>query len=415
MSQQIVIIGSGFAGMYSALAARRLIAQSAEANPPRVIVISPSPTLHVRPRLYEYESDENTFTAPLKDLFKATGVNHISGFADTIDTQKQEVNVKLLDSQSKVRYDRLILASGSQLVHPDVPGLIEYGFDIDQVSGAQKLQAHLQHLAAQANTATRNTFLICGAGFTGIELATELPSRIASLFGADAKQSRIILIDRNETVGSQLGPGPRPAIVSVLESLNVELMLGTSVASISPSSVTTTDGQVIASNTIIWTGGMKASSLTDQIASPKDNLSRLVVDSNLRVPSIPTVFATGDVAHAATDNQGNTALMSCQHALILGRVSGHNAAADLLGLPLHQYSQPAYGTCLSLGPGKAVVTQGWDREVVYLGKQAKFVKDYINTQLIYPPPAVADEAFTVADPDFKIPPLEPPADLAIEA
>ena len=106
----------------------------------------------------------------------------------------------------------------------------------------------------------------------------------------------------------------------------------------------------------------------------------------------------------AADDKGNIAAMSCQHALSLGRVSGHNAAAELVGLPMHPYSQSKYVTCLDLGAWGAVYTEGWDREVCMERKEAKELKQTINTQWIYPPEADRDAAFAVAAPDYVIVP-----------
>ncbi|MEQ8659635.1 MAG: NAD(P)/FAD-dependent oxidoreductase, partial [Gammaproteobacteria bacterium] len=80
-----------------------------------------------------------------------------------------------------------------------------------------------------------------------------------------------------------------------------------------------------------------------------------------------------------------------------------NAAADLLGLPLHPYSQPKYVTCLDLGPWGAVYTEGWERAVVMSGAEAKALKRSINTEWIYPP-ADRATAFALAAPDHVIVP-----------
>ena len=107
-----------------------------------------------------------------------------------------------------------------------------------------------------------------------------------------------------------------------------------------------------------------------------------------RAPAAPTVFVTGDAA-AADTGDGHLALASCQHALQLGRVAGENAARDLRGLELVAYEQLRYVTCLDLGRSSAVLTQGWDREVVLAGPEAKRRKVMINTQVIYPPDGAA--------------------------
>ena len=110
------------------------------------------------------------------------------------------------------------------------------------------------------------------------------------------------------------------------------------------------------------------------------------------------VFATGDVALAATDDEGHHAMMSCQHAMNLGRYAGHNAAADLLGQATIPYSQPKYVTCLDLGPWGAVYTEGWEREVKLSGAEVKKLKRRINSEWIYPPRAELAEILAAADP-----------------
>jgi NADH dehydrogenase len=77
--------------------------------------------------------------------------------------------------------------------------------------------------------------------------------------------------------------------------------------------------------------------------------------------------------------------MSCQHAIPMGKFAGHNAAADLLGLPLLSYDQADYVTCLDLGAAGAVFTRGWDRHVLYTGATAKRLKEQINRRDIVPP------------------------------
>ena len=98
--------------------------------------------------------------------------------------------------------------------------------------------------------------------------------------------------------------------------------------------------------------------------------------------------------------------MSCQHALSLGRVSGYNAAAELVGLPLHHYSQPKYVICLDLGPWGAIYTEGWGRQIKLQRKEAKgkALKRTVNTQWIHPPAANREAAFAVVNTDFVVVP-----------
>jgi hypothetical protein len=132
---------------------------------------------------------------------------------------------------------------------------------------------------------------------------------------------------------------------------------------------------------------MRANPLASQIAGEKDNLGRLIGDAYLHAPEAKNIFVTGDTVKVPTDDLGNFNVMSCQHAMSLGRVAGYNAAAELVDLPLHPYSQPKYVTCVDLGPWGALYTEGWDRQVQFVREEAKKIKQEINTVWIYPPVA----------------------------
>jgi NADH dehydrogenase len=122
------------------------------------------------------------------------------------------------------------------------------------------------------------------------------------------------------------------------------------------------------------------------------------VDSHLKVIGQDDIYATGDVAYAACDDIGNYAMMTCQHAISLGRHAGNNVAAHILGVAPTPYSQPKYVTCLDLGAWGAVYTEGWDRQVKLVKQEGKELKTQINTVWIYPPAADRASALAAADP-----------------
>jgi NADH dehydrogenase len=399
MSKRLAIVGTGFAGLWSALSAARLLDQAGRGGEVEIAVIAPTPELHVRPRLYE--AAPAGLTAPLGELFAAVGVRFVPAWVEAIDSRGQALTLAAADgSRSRLAYDRLVLAAGSRLFRPPVPGLTEHAFSVDQLDEAATLEEHLRGLADRPDTPARNTVVVAGGGFTGIETAAELPERLRGLLGPRA-QTRVIVVEQAPEIGPDLGPGPRPMILQALSELGVTLRLGVAVAGIDAEGVTLANGERIASQTVIWTAGVRASDLTRQIEAPRDALGRLHVDETLRVVGQDTVFAAGDTAHVAADAD-HLALMSCQHAIPLGRAAGHNAVADLLGLPPHRYSQPQYATCLDLGAWGAVFTEGWDRQVRFTGGVGKTVKRQINTQLIYPPPADRAAALAAADPAFSV-------------
>ena len=395
---RLVIIGAGFAGMYAALSAARLRdIQGASPEELEIALVAPEPTLVVRPRLYE--SRPETLTAPLLDVLRAIDVIYVQGNAETIDSKARTVQIATSKgTQKTLSYDRLVVATGSRLFRPNIPGLAEHGFSVDQLEDAIALDKHLHGLARRPAANGRDTVVVAGGGFTGIEAATEMPARLRKILGQDAKP-RVIIVERNPAIAPDMGEGPRPIIEDALRKVGVETRVGTGVASLDESAVTLSNGERIEAETVIWAAGIRAAPLTAQIPGDRDNFGRLMVDRDLRVPRVAGVFATGDAARAACDDEGNYALMSCQHATRMGAFAGNNAAAELLDVPTRPYHQKAYVTCLDLGEAGALFTRGWERKVEMVGDVAKKTKQEINTVWIYPPKAERAAALASADPE----------------
>ncbi|UXJ55570.1 NAD(P)/FAD-dependent oxidoreductase [Pseudomonas citronellolis] len=395
MQQRILVIGSGFAGMWAALGAARVLDQHGRGDV-EVALVAPEPLLHLRPRLHE--AAPHAMTTPLLPLFEAAGVRYVQGSVERIQTGERSVEaVNERGERFSLAYDRLVLTAGSRLFRPAIPGLAEHAFSIDQTDEASALDVHLARLADLPPSDARNTVVVAGGGFTGIEIACELPERVRHVLGEDA-EVRVVIVERSHVIGPDLGPGPRPQIEQALDELGVVRFLGAAVNAIDADGLSTTTGERIEARTVIWTAGMQASPLTAQVPGERDALGRLHVTRDLRVKGVDAVFAAGDVALAQVDDAGNHALMSCQHAMNMGRSAGYNVAADLLGLPTQAYAQPVYVTCLDLGPWGAVYTEGWERQVKLQGAEAKALKRQINTQWIYPPQPSRKAAREAADP-----------------
>ncbi|QEH81645.1 NAD(P)/FAD-dependent oxidoreductase [Sphingomonas sp. C8-2] len=393
MAQHIVIIGAGFAGLMAALSAARLRDEKGVSPEDlKITVVSPEPALVVRPRLYE--PNPGTMVAPLTELFAATDIVFHAGSVDTLDAERGMVTVVEADgTPANIFYDRLIIASGSHGFQPPIPGLSEFGHSVTDRDGAVALEQHLQGLSKEPLSESRNTVVVGGGGFTGIEVATEMPERLREILGQN-ETVRVIIVERGSVVAPDMGVEPRPYIEARLRDLGIETVLGSGIARLDQGSVTLENGQRIETDTVIWSAGMRASPLTAQLSADRDNLGRILVEPDLRVPGAPSIFATGDTAKAATDDKGNFSLMSCQHARRLGSFAGHNAAADLLGEPTLAYDQPAYVVCLDLGPDTAIFARGWSPRAVELtGPDAKKVKMDINAVWIYPPAADRQAAF----------------------
>jgi NADH dehydrogenase len=376
--RDVIVLGSGFAGLWAALgAARRIDELGITGDEIAVTVVSSTPYHDIRVR--NYEADLAPCRIPLQGLLDPVGVGHVVADVTAIDPADRTVTTTV-DTRS---YDRLVIALGSRVIKPELPGLLEFGFDVDTYDGAVRLQRHLVALARGPFTSAASTVVVVGAGLTGIETACELPARLSALFPETV--SRVILIDHNPQVGSDMGASARPVIEAALASNGVQTRLGVGVAAVGADTVTLSTGETVAASTVVWCAGMRASPLTADLGVERDRLGRVAVDEQLRVGGVPGVFAAGDVAAAWMDDH-HLSVMSCQHGRPMGRFAGYNVVSDLLGEPMLPLRIPWYVTVLDLGPAGAVYTEGWDRRVIASGAEAKATKRIINGSRIYPPP-----------------------------
>jgi len=376
----VVVIGSGFAGLWAGLgAARRLDELAVPKDTVDITVLSPKAFHDVRVR--NYETDLSSCRVPLADLFDPVGVAHVATEVTAIDTGARTVTTS---ASGLYRYDRLVLASGSHVLKPAIPGLQEFGFDVDTYDGALALQQHLRGLADESPTPAAATVVVVGAGLTGIETACELPKRLRALLSRGSVTPRVILVDRSPMVGSDMGASARHVIEQALTDNGVETRTGVGVSTVSERGVTLSSGEQLQAATVVWCAGMRASPLTEQLPVVRDRLGRVEVDDFLRVVGVPSVFAAGDVAAARMDDE-HLSVMSCQHGRPMGRYAGYNVISDLFDEPMLALRIPWYVTVLDLGPAGAVYTEGWDRAVVSKGAAAKATKVSINTRRIYPP------------------------------
>ncbi|MEQ1263608.1 FAD-dependent oxidoreductase [Acinetobacter baumannii] len=401
MSKRIIIAGSGFAGLWAALAAQRAIHLASQEQNVEVMMVSPSPNVGIRPRLYEAVLEN--MNPDISELLSVVGVKFLAGWVNKIDVNQQTIEVATTDgNKQNLSYDRFVLATGSTTFMPPIPGLKEYGFSVNTLEDAEKLDHHLKNLATKPANAARNTVVVAGGGLTGLETVTEMPERLRSILGE--MDVRVVLVDSSTDIGAAMGDQAATVIREPLNELGVEGKAGLRVTALDATGVTLSNGEKIETETVIWTAGMRANPLASQIAGEKDNLGRLIGDAYLHAPEAKNIFVTGDTVKVPTDDLGNFNVMSCQHAMSLGRVAGYNAAAELVDLPLHPYSQPKYVTCVDLGPWGALYTEGWDRQVQFVREEAKKIKQEINTVWIYPPVADREAVFAIANPDFVIVP-----------
>ena len=298
MKQQLLVIGAGFGGLWSTLSAARLLDMH-DRHDVEITLLAPQAELRIRPRFYE--PDVHSMYAPLDALLAAVGVRFVKGTAESIDSQARRVGYRdEAGRPGELTYDRLVLASGSQLARPPVPGLKENAFDVDQIESAARLEHHLHALASQPASAARNTVVIAGGGFTGIETATEMPNRLRAILG-ELQDIRVIIVDRSKDIAATMGDGIRPSIIEASKELGIEWIIDATVAAVDANGVVTSTATSLAATV---NGSAAASLLTAYAQGTGAGLAKSSPRVKLR--SIATRVALVELHLFADDHDAMT-------------------------------------------------------------------------------------------------------------
>ena len=380
--QRIVIVGGGFAGLWSAVGAARRRGELGIPTADLEITLVNRDAFHAI-RVRNYEADLSKIRVALDGVLDPIGVRHIAGTVTDIDLDGHEVGMTTPQGRQVLPYDRLVMAAGSEVARPPIPGLADHAFSVDTFDEATRLDRHIAGLRGTQVAGGPTTVLIVGAGLTGVETACEMPNRLRAAL-PPGTESRVILADHASHIGSTMGDAAIPVIREALDALGIEHRAGVRIVAVDPDGATLDTGERIAAGAIVWTAGMRASALTALFPVERDAFGRLPVDQWLRVQGVDHVFAAGDAARLLIDGV-RPSVMSCQHARPMGRFAGHNVVCDLVGQPMLPLQIDWYVTVLDLGSWGALYTHGWDRRVVAVGSQAKQTKELINCVRIYPP------------------------------
>jgi NADH:quinone reductase (non-electrogenic) len=352
------VLGGGFGGIG---AARQLADADAD-----VVVVDAHDYHTFQPMIYQLATGliaTGAVAHPLRDLFHDQPNADVRQATVTeIDLDERAVSFAEMPSMT---YDYLVLALGAGVNFFGVEGAAEHAFPLYTIRDAMRLK---EHVLRRWEAAARDPALVAdgalnivvvGGGPTGVESAGAMAELYRSNFVKDYRtlaqeDARVVLVEAGDALLSMFRKDIRDYTKRALEKRTVEVMLGESVASISPTRVTLASGTVIPAHTVVWGAGLQASPVVRSLGVELGRGSRVPVGPDLRVEGHPEVFAVGDVA-LITDAEAGPLPQLGSVALQAGEHAGETIARLVADGEPEPFAYHDKGTMATIGRGAAVV------------------------------------------------------------
>lgn len=365
---RILILGGGYVGMYTALGLQKKL-RLREAS---VTVVDPQPHMTYQPFLPEAAAgsiEPRHVVVPLRRVLNRCHV--VTARVTNIEHESKKVTVEAIDGHvEEIGYDVLVVALGSVARLLPIPGLVEHGISFKTVGEAIYLRNHvLSRMDLAASTLDPDlrkrllTFTFVGGGFAGIEALAELEdmARFATRYyeNIEAEDLRWVLVEAAGRILPEVRESLGVWTVEQLEKRGIEVYLSTFAKSFENGIVTLSDGTEFASDTIVWTAGVKANPVLANSDLPLDERGRVKATATMQVEGLAGVWTAGDNAAVpdlsrTEQDPKATCAPNAQHAVRQAKHLVGNIVTAIRGGKPTDYYHKNVGSVASLGLHKGV-------------------------------------------------------------
>lgn len=297
----IVIVGGGFGGLSAA--------KSLAKNPDLKITLIDKNNYHLfQPLLYQVAMaglSPAEIAYPLRVLLSSyKNVDILMGKVVSINKEEKYLETE----EDKISFDYLILACGSTTSYFNSPEWEKFAPSLKSLQQATDIRRRVflaferaEREASQEEKKKLMTFVIVGAGPTGVELAGSLGEITRFSIQKDfhhitTEQTRILLVEGGPRVLSSMTPEMSSEAERELKELGVEVRTNSKVSKISDDGIVIGD-EFIPASTVLWAAGVASNPINKTLDVGLDRQGRVIVQKDLRVPGFPFIFVIGDQAH----------------------------------------------------------------------------------------------------------------------
>lgn len=353
----IVAVGAGYAGV----AATKFMAKKFKKDSDVAITLIDRHSYHtMMTELHEVAGGRVEPTAIQYDLQRLFArQKNVTLITDTVTgIDKDQKSVKTV--RGNYPFDHLILGMGGEPNDFGTPGVKENGFTLWSFEDAVRIREHIEQTVAKAaiepDAALRRamlTFVVCGSGFTGIEMVGELidwKDRLATDYKLDPSEFTLKVVEAMPTILNMLDRNDAAKAERYLHKKNVELVLNAPIVAVEADHIKLKDGSTIPTHTLIWTAGVKATSDAADFGLEKARGNRLVANEYMQAKGYETqnIYVIGDlVYYEETANKPTPQIVQAAEQ------TGHTAAANIVsavkGGEKHAFKGNYQGFMVSVG------------------------------------------------------------------
>lgn len=391
---RILILGSGFGGLYTALHLEKKLRRNPNIE---LTLVNRENFFLFTPMLHEVAAGDLDLTHivnPVRKLLRRT--NFFNGDIKGIDLKNRRVTVAHADDNHdhELSFDHLVLALGSVTNFYNLAGLAENALTMKSLNDAIRLRSRLIRNLEEADSecacedrSRLLTVVVVGGGFAGVETIASVNDFVREAIEfyprlAEA-ELRVVLVEATDVILPELGAKLGAYACEKLAKRGVEFLLGTAVKSVSPEGVRLSNGMTLKTNLLVWTAGVSPNPILDEMDCPKVR-GRLVTNEFLEIENCPGVWALGDCAAVPDPATGKACPPTAQHAIRQGKIAAQNILATINGGRRRRFEFKTIGALASIGKRTGVARimgvnfsgflAWWLWRTIYLTKLPRFEK-----------------------------------------
>lgn len=388
--KHIVVLGGGYGGVLTAKKLAKLLKKDKEV---KITLIDKKPYHTLLTELHEVAANrvpEQSIRIDLKSIFAGRNVDVVLDEIKDIDF----ANKKLVSDLRTYTFDYLVIGTGSKPTFFGIPGAEEHAWSLWSYEDAVLLKTQFQLMfkkaAAERDPKTRAemlTFVVVGAGFTGVEMVGELAEYVDELcerYYIDRDDVHLHVVDMANKILPILPDALIRKAEKRLQKLRVNITTGTQITGVSANGVSLGEQGEIPSRTVIWSAGVEGSELVSNLDVEQQGRKRIATNNKLQALDHEHVYVVGDNIFYIPEGETRPVPQMVENAEQAAPLIAYNIVADIKNKPKKSYKPTFHGTMVCIGSRYGVAYVGTPSKMFkFSGFFAMFIKHFINMVYLF--------------------------------